>query len=403
MGLYDLENDHGYATEEMGATPLSAHSDLDSGIPSTTAQPSLLEMMRSAWSSSGDTSTSTSTSTSAATQPTVLGGRGSGAYAPSTYQSSFERENNNNNNSTPPAGSTQQQADDHSFAWLLQQMEFEVPFETEEDAHQRELNGDFEGKEYRASKCKNQMRTLSTLLVVIQICLFWAMCKEEGMDENNPMSGPSGLALVEWGAKDTALIVYRGDWWRILTPIMMHAGVLHLLSNALIQLRVGGYLNIVFGNMTFCLVYLLSGVFGNICSCIFIPEGVSVGSSGALLGILGAWSVWIIFRWNKIPEPLHNQRNCQLSMVIVCITVTLATSFASFVDWAAHFGGCVMGAVLGLVLLSHELDNKQTQLFVRVTGVCIVIALFSISLWYLAIKVRPSKDVLAYYDYYGVS
>jgi len=132
-------------------------------------------------------------------------------------------------------------SDDHMLAWLLQRMEFEIPFETQAEREARELEGEFEGKEYNASKCKNQMLTLSTLLVVVDIALFWAMCSVEGMDPSNPMVGPSSLTLVEWGAKDAALIVYRGQWWRLISPIIMHAGVIHLLSNALIQLRVGAY------------------------------------------------------------------------------------------------------------------------------------------------------------------
>ena len=345
---------------------------------------------------------SMSNNRSDAYQPTIVSNHGSDTLTstsnnpiPSSY---FSIEGSRKSHEPSQA----QQIDDHSFAWILQQMEFEIPYETEEERQERELNGEFEGKEYRASKCKNQLRTLSTFLVVVQVGLFWAMCESEGLDDANPMTGPSSLALVEWGAKDTALIVYRDEWWRIFTPIMMHAGVLHLLSNTLIQLRVGGYLNIVFGTTTFAIIYLLSGIFGNLCSCIFLPEGVSVGASGALLGILTAWSIWIVFRWNKIPEPLHGQRNCQLTMVVVCITITLAMSFTNFVDWAAHFGGAIQGMLLGLVFLSHELDNESTRLMVRVVGGVTSLTLFTVSIWYLAEKVRPNKDVLLYYDYYNV-
>lgn len=300
---------------------------------------------------------------------------------------------------------TQQQnqnRDDYSFAWLLQQMEFEIPYETEEEQRERELHGEFEGKEYRASKCKNQLKSFSTFLVAVQVILFWAMCESAGMDPQNPMIGPSSLTLVEWGAKDTPLIVYRGDWWRLITPIMMHAGVIHLLSNTLIQLRVGGYLNIVFGTPRFTIIYLLSGIFGNLLSCIFLPDGVSVGASGALLGILGAWSVWIIFRWNKIPEQLHSQRNCQLTMIVVCITITLVMSFTAYVDWAAHFGGAFQGFLLGLIFLSHELDKEATRWYVRAAGMLLSFTSFVCSIWYLLSEVRPSREILEYYDYYGV-
>jgi membrane associated rhomboid family serine protease len=137
------------------------------------------------------------------------------------------------------------------------------------------------------------------------------------------------------------LIIIRGQWWRLFSAIFLHAGILHLLSNVAIQLRVGGYLNLVFGTPKWMLIYFVSGFFGNMMSCIFLPDSVGVGSSGAVLGMLSAWIVWIIFRWKKIPEQCHRQRNCQLMIVFASVVITLAMSFAQYVDWAAHFGGAV--------------------------------------------------------------
>lgn len=77
-------------------------------------------------------------------------------------------------------------------------------------------------------------------------------------------------------------------------------------------------------------------------SCVFIPGSVGVGSSGALMGMLSSWVVWIIFRWKKIPPECKSQRNCQLTVVVASIVITLATSMMPRVDWAAHAGGAFM-------------------------------------------------------------
>jgi membrane associated rhomboid family serine protease len=53
------------------------------------------------------------------------------------------------------------------------------------------------------------------------------------------MLGPWPSALVIQGAKVTALVVYRGQWWRLLTPLLLHAGLIHLVVNLGIQLRIG--------------------------------------------------------------------------------------------------------------------------------------------------------------------
>lgn len=179
---------------------------------------------------------------------------------------------------------------------------------------------------------------------------------------------------------------------------MLHGGIWHIIPNVLIQLRIGGYLNLIFGTVRWLFIYLMAGIFGGMMSCIFLPDAVGVGSSGALLGILSAWLVWIIFRWcihhialiiiaallfiivsvtmhrfdcflsrwgwlyrKKIPKECHTQRNCQLAIVLAAVVITLATSFSPNVDWAAHFGGALQGLLWGIVLLSNELDNNYTE------------------------------------------
>ena len=188
--------------------------------------------------------------------------------------------------------------DDSTLARAMQAMEFEI---AEEMDREDRFNEDFNSKEYRASSCKRQMRTLSFFIVLVQIVILIIMISTDGIAPSgeNPMIGPPASTLVIWGAKETGLMKYKGEWWRLISPIMLHAGVLHLLSNAFIQLRVGGYLNRVFGTPRWLFIYLISGVYGNILSCVFLSNTVGVGSSGALLGMLTSWIVWIIFRWYR--------------------------------------------------------------------------------------------------------
>lgn len=103
--------------------------------------------------------------------------------------------------------------------------------------------------------------------------------------------------MVRFGAKESALIVYKDEYWRLLSSIMLHAGVIHIVPNVLIQLRIGGYLNLVYGTWKWMWIYFISGIFGEILSCLFIPDAVGVGSSGALMGLLGSWVTWILMRW----------------------------------------------------------------------------------------------------------
>jgi membrane associated rhomboid family serine protease len=294
---------------------------------------------------------------------------------------------------------------DLSLARMLQALEFEIDEETYEARAEVEMHGEFERKEYHASGCSNQLQTISTFICFAQIVIFIVMLETEGVapSSENPMYGPSGLALVKWGAKDAALIIYRHQWWRLFTPIILHAGVIHLLSNVLIQLRIGGYLNLVFGSARWVWIYFISGVFGNMCSCLFLPNTVGVGSSGALLGILAAWIVWIVFRWNKIPEEAKPQRNCQMVMVCVAVGMTLALSFTPLIDWAAHFGGALAGILWGMALLADELDVEFTRNAVRYSSLVAFVVLFSVALDQMINHLHPTKKYLDYYDDNGVS
>jgi membrane associated rhomboid family serine protease len=167
--------------------------------------------------------------------------------------------------------------------------------------------------------------------------------------------------MVRFGAKESALIVWRGEYWRLLSSVMLHAGVIHIVPNVLIQLRIGGYLNICYGTPKWFFIYFISGFFGEIMSCLIIPDAVGVGSSGALMGMLASWVVWIVFRWDKIPPECRSQRNCQLFTVVAAIVITLATSFMPAVDYAAHAGGAFQGFLWGIVMLGNESEEPTNK------------------------------------------
>lgn len=275
--------------------------------------------------------------------------------------------------------STNRGAADEAFARALQILEFEIIDET---AEMRRMNGegtDFQTKEIRAAGRKRQLFTISTLICLAQIILLIVVCQTEGIapSSQNPLYGPSAAALVKYGAKNAYLIVRERQWWRLFSAIFMHAGVVHIICNLIVQIQVGGYLNLVYGSFYWFIIYVLSGIFGNMFSCIFLPNTVGVGSSGAVLGMLSSWIVWIVFRWKKVPEAFLKQRNCQLIVLVISTLATLAFSFAPLVDWAAHFGGFIMGILSGLLLLAKELDNKYTMMAVRIISLSCIIGLYA--------------------------
>lgn len=68
--------------------------------------------------------------------------------------------------------------------------------------------------------------------------------------------------MVRFGAKEAGLIIVKKEWWRLLSTMALHAGIFHIVPNVAIQLRVGGYLNLVYGTPKWLFIYVMSGVFG---------------------------------------------------------------------------------------------------------------------------------------------
>ena len=132
--------------------------------------------------------------------------------------------------------------EDWTLARALQSMEMEMENEIADGEA-------FESVERKASSWKNQLFTASAFICLVQVAVMIAMWIDGGVASQsvNPMIGPSPAVLVRWGAKEMSLMVYEGEWWRLISPIGLHAGLWHILCNVFIQLRIGGYLNLLWG------------------------------------------------------------------------------------------------------------------------------------------------------------
>ena len=91
---------------------------------------------------------------------------------------------------------------------------------------------------------------------------------------------PTTRELVHWGA-NSARLTLSGDWWRLVTSMFLHIGIVHIGLNMWCLWRLGALCENLYGPWTFGLVYLISGVSGSLASIAWHPYGVSAGASGA--------------------------------------------------------------------------------------------------------------------------
>ena len=183
----------------------------------------------------------------------------------------------------------------------------------------------------------------SILFSVVQTAILAAMMFQCGVAPLtiNPMIGPYPDALSEWGAKNSVLMLEDGEWWRLVTPILLHAGVIHLLCNVMVQIDTGAFFEREWGSFTWLTIYLVSAIGSSALSVAAMPDSLSVGSSGAVMGLFGGKAAEVLCRFcedntSDQDRIAHQVRKEQCAGVTCSIIVVMLFSFIPYVDWAAH-------------------------------------------------------------------
>ena len=150
--------------------------------------------------------------------------------------------------------------------------------------------------------------------------------------------------LVMMGGKVAGLIA-SGEYWRLITPVILHSGIMHVTINIFVQCMFGIQLEREWGSAQVALIYLAGGIYGNILSVLFSPGSVSIGCSGAIFGLFGAQVAYILGMWKSMGDLQKKMLTMSLgiSALFICIF-----SFSVGVDMSAHLGGFLVCIVIGL-------------------------------------------------------
>lgn len=137
-------------------------------------------------------------------------------------------------------------------------------------------------------------------------------------------------------------LIALGEWWRLFTPVLVHAGFLHVAMNMFVLYIYGQNAEEAFGSMRFVAIYVVSALTGSAFSYGFGGLNSSVGASGAVFGVVGALIVY-----------LYNRRSSQfiaqhLRGMLTFLALNAVIGFAlPNIDIMAHLGGLVGGLLLG--------------------------------------------------------
>ncbi|MDI2586040.1 rhomboid family intramembrane serine protease [Psychrobacillus sp. NEAU-3TGS] len=139
------------------------------------------------------------------------------------------------------------------------------------------------------------------------------------------------------------LLISEGEYWRLVTPLFLHATFFHLLFNMFSLYLFGPELEQIAGKARFLTIYLLAGLVGSIATYLIHDWNyVSVGASGAIYGILGAFGALVYYTRNLLP---------QLKQIIVPIIVigVIMTFLQPNINATAHIAGLITGFIFGII------------------------------------------------------
>jgi rhomboid protease GluP len=172
--------------------------------------------------------------------------------------------------------------------------------------------------------------------------------------------------------------VIKGEYWRLIMPLFLHGGPVHLAVNSYSLYIIGVQVEQLFGRSRFLIIYFAGGLFGNILGFAFSKMNVlSVGASGAIFALLGAMLYYaLIMKKRGFSKSLLNN-------ILFIIIFNLAYGFTQpGIDNLAHLGGLIGGFTMGSGLgEGGSRMNKQNRLLyiggLAILGVILLIIGFS--------------------------
>jgi len=240
----------------------------------------------------------------------------------------------------------------------------------------------------------------ATYLLVGINCLVFVVMVLRGVS----IGSPTTEQLMHFGADNAGNVLVLGEWWRIVTAMFVHVGILHLATNMWCLWNLGMLAEPLMGSAGVLAVYILTGAAGNLLSTcvnwirplhdsfgnIWFPAGA--GASGAVFGIAGA--LIVLLKSNRLPVPAFELKRLRKSVIYFAalnLVLGLSISFGTHVigsgisiDNMAHVGGFTCGLLFAAPMVPRLGSPRalfERRLRVAIGVVVGILVLFS---FYLA-------------------
>ncbi|HKV24939.1 MAG TPA: rhomboid family intramembrane serine protease [Candidatus Acidoferrum sp.] len=159
--------------------------------------------------------------------------------------------------------------------------------------------------------------------------------------------GLGGKTQYRLGASFPFSIFYMHEWWRLVTAMFLHGGLIHIGFNMMALWEIGPPVEEVYGSSRYLFIYTLTGAFGFLASA--FTGHYSLGASGAILGLVG---VLLAITTKRGGAYMKELRSRLITSVVILFAIGMMPGFA--IDNWAHGGGLVAGFLLGKLMADRD-------------------------------------------------
>lgn len=150
--------------------------------------------------------------------------------------------------------------------------------------------------------------------------------------------------IYGFGVQENGLVL-QGEYWRILTAMFIHTGILHIGLNMFSLFFIGRAVEMLYGKWRYLVIYLVSGILGGISFLFLSPGEPAVGASGAIFGVFGALGVFYIMNRRALGQGA-------IANWLLWLALNLVIGFmpgSNIAVWG-HIGGLIGGMLLAFLL-----------------------------------------------------
>ena len=200
-------------------------------------------------------------------------------------------------------------------------------------------------------------RPIVTYLIIAVLAAVFVMEIALQLDPSGGLFAQSVRTLAALGGVSRAL-VSGGDWYRIVSAAFLHADLVHLAANAVALWMAGVVLEPLIGRVWLCALFFVGAAGGSLLSiAVNPPDVVSVGASGAIMGLLAAAYVSSF----RLPSGMaRTQAQTGILRVLIPSLFPYTTHSSGHIDFGAHAGGTLVGLLFGALLL-RTWPRQQAQ------------------------------------------